>query len=135
MGLGYKINTLKHGINTYVNHIFDQEGVVFSGGESQRLAIARALYKNAPVVILDEPTAALDPRIEHEIYTKFDDIAMNKTTIYITHRLASTQFCDKVAVLKDGSLKAYAPHRELINNCPYYSELYNLQAEYFKTKD
>ena len=135
VGLSSKINTLRYGINTYINHIFDQEGVVFSGGESQRLAIARALYKNAPVVILDEPTAALDPRIEHEIYTKFDDISMNKTTLYITHRLVSTQFCDKVIVLKDGQLEAFGSHSDLLKNCSYYSELYNLQAEYFKTKD
>lgn len=135
VGLSNKINTLRYGIDTYINHIFDQEGVVFSGGESQRLAIARALYKNAPIVILDEPTAALDPRIEHEIYTKFDDISKNKTTLYITHRLASTQFCDKVIVLKGGRLEAFGSHYDLLKNCSYYSELYNLQAEYFKTKD
>ena len=135
VGLSNKINTLRSGIDTYINHIFDQEGVVFSGGESQRLAIARALYKNAPVVILDEPTAALDPRIEHEIYTKFDNISMNKTTLYITHRLASTQFCDKVIVLKEGRLEAFGSHYDLLKNCSYYYELYNLQAEYFKTKD
>ena len=135
VGLNNKVDTLKYGINTFINHIFDSEGVVFSGGESQRLAIARALYKNAPVVILDEPTAALDPRIEHDIYTKFDDISKNKTTIYITHRLASTQFCDKVIVLKNGCLEAVGSHRNLIKKCTYYSELYNMQAEYFMIED
>lgn len=135
VGLNIKIDTLKKGIYTYIDQIFDADGVHFSGGESQRLAIARALYKNAPVVILDEPTAALDPRIEHEIYTKFDEISKNKTTFYITHRLASTQFCDKVVVLKDGNLEAIGTHCELLRNSRYYCELYDMQAKFYRKKN
>lgn len=132
VGLYKKISGLKEGINTYIGQIFEEEGVHFSGGQSQRLAIARALYKNTQVVILDEPTAALDPRVEHEIYTKFDEISKGKTTLYITHRLASTQFCDKVIVLKEGSIEALGTHSELIKNNKYYSELYEMQAEFYR---
>ncbi len=132
VGLYKKISSLKDGINTYIGQIFEEEGVHFSGGQSQRLAIARALYKNTQVVILDEPTAALDPRVEHEIYTKFDEISKGKTTLYITHRLASTQFCDKVIVLKEGAIEALGTHSELIKNNKYYSELYEMQAEFYR---
>lgn len=135
VGLDSKVRTLKNGIFTYISPIFEEDGVHFSGGESQRLAIARALYKNAPVVILDEPTAALDPRIEYEIYTKFDEISRNKTTLYITHRLASTQFCDKVIVLKNGSLEAIGSHYELLKDSKYYYELYDMQAKFYKNKE
>ena len=132
VGLYKKISSLKDGINTYIGQIFEEEGVHFSGGQSQRLAIARALYKNTQVVILDEPTAALDPRVEHEIYTKFDEISKGKTTLYITHRLASTQFCDKVIVLKEGAIEALGTHSEFIKNNKYYSELYEMQAEFYR---
>lgn len=84
-----KIDSLKNGINTYIDKIYENDGVLLSGGESQRVAIAQAFYKDAPVIILDEPTASLDARVEAEIYTKFDEITADKTAIYITHRLAS----------------------------------------------
>lgn len=130
-GLEQKIASLNKGVHTYIDKLYDNEGVVLSGGESQRLAIARALYKNAPIYVLDEPTAALDPRIEHEIYTKFRDITEGKTAFYITHRLASTHFCDRIIVLKDGGVVEFGCHRELMDKNGYYAELYNMQAQYY----
>lgn len=130
-GLEQKIASLSKGVDTYIDKLYDNDGVVFSGGESQRLAIARALYKNAPIYVLDEPTAALDPRIENDIYTKFRDITAGKTTFYITHRLASTHFCDRIIVLKDGGVAEFGSHRELMGKNGYYAELYNMQAQYY----
>lgn len=130
-GLDAKLSTLKKGVGTYIDKLYDNEGVVLSGGESQRLAIARALYKNAPVYILDEPTAALDPRIENEIYTKFREITEGKTTFYITHRLASTHFCDRIIVMKNGGVEEVGNHYELMDRNGYYAELYQMQAQYY----
>ena len=122
---------MNKGIDTYLDKLYDNEGVLLSGGESQRLAIARALYKNAPIFVLDEPTAALDPRMEHEIYTQFKTMTEGKTTFYITHRLASVQFCDRVIVLREGHVVEKGSHYELIKANGYYAELYNMQAQYF----
>lgn len=134
-GLETKIASLNKGVDTYIDKLYDNEGIVLSGGEAQRLAIARALYKNAPIYVLDEPTAALDPRIENEIYTKFRDITEGKTTFYITHRLASTHFCDRIIVLEKGSVKETGNHRELMEQRGYYAELYNMQAQYYLETD
>lgn len=134
IGLGEKINSLSKGINTYIEQIYDKEGVLLSGGESQRVAIARALYKDSPIFILDEPTAALDPRVEYEIYSKFEEFTQNKTTLYITHRLASTRFCNKIVVLKEGKITELGSHRELLKMNGYYSELFNMQAQYYIEK-
>ena len=91
----------------------------------------RALYQDAPIYVLDEPTAALDPRIENEIYTKFKDITDGKTAFYITHRLASTHFCDRIIVLQNGSVEETGSHRELMEKNGYYAELYTMQAQYY----
>ncbi len=131
VGLRQKIDSLKKGINTYIDKIYENDGVLLSGGESQRVAIAQALYKDAPVIILDEPTASLDPRVENEIYTKFDKITTGKTAIYITHRLGSIRFCNRAIVLKDGQLLDSGSHDELMRKCPYYAELYNIQAQFY----
>lgn len=131
VGLRAKIDSLKNGINTYIDKIYENDGVLLSGGESQRVAIAQAFYKDAPVIILDEPTASLDARVEAEIYTKFDEITADKTAIYITHRLASIRFCDRAVVLKDGQLLDIGSHAELMHKCPYYAELYNMQAQFY----
>ena len=130
-GLDRKISSLSKGVDTYIDKLYDNDGVVLSGGESQRIAIARALYRNAPIYVLDEPTAALDPRIENEIYTKFRDITAGKTTFYITHRLASTHFCDRIIVMKDGGVEEFGSRHELMGRNGYYAELYNMQAQYY----
>ena len=103
-----------------------------SGGEAQKIAIARALYKDAPFIILDEPTAALDPIAEAEIYSKFDEIAGNKTAIYISHRLSSCKFCDEIAVFHEGAVIQQGSHAELLadRGGKYYA-LWNAQAQYY----
>lgn len=130
-GLESKIASLNKGTDTYIDKLYDNDGIILSGGEAQRLAIARALYKDAPIYVLDEPTAALDPRIENEIYTKFKDITDGKTAFYITHRLASTHFCDRIIVLQNGSVEETGSHRELMEKNGYYAELYTMQAQYY----
>jgi ATP-binding cassette subfamily B protein len=131
-GFGERFDQLTKGLDTYCYRVFDQEGVNFSGGEAQKIAIARALYKNAPFIILDEPTAALDPIAEAEIYSKFNDIAGDKTAIYISHRLSSCKFCDEIAVFHEGAVIQHGSHEELLRdeNGKYY-ELWNAQAQYY----
>lgn len=117
--------------NTYLYKDLDETGVEISGGEAQKLALARALYKDAPVVILDEPTAALDPIAENEIYSRFNSFVQNKTAIYISHRLSSCAFCDKIAVFDTARLVEHGTHRELLGAGGKYSELWNAQARYY----
>lgn len=117
--------------NTYLYKDIDENGVEISGGEAQKLALARALYKNAPVVILDEPTAALDPIAEHEIYSRFNSFVDNKTAIYISHRLSSCVFCNRIAVFDKSHLVETGTHQELLNANGKYSELWNAQAKYY----
>lgn len=107
------------------------EGIDISGGEAQRLAIARALYKDAPFVILDEPTAALDPIAEAEIYENFNEMILGKTAIYISHRMSSCKFCDRIVVLEKGMISEVGNHRELIENQGIYAKLYETQAQYY----
>lgn len=130
-GLEGKVQKLRKGLDSIVFKNFDDEGFEPSGGEGQKIALARALFKNAPIVILDEPTAALDPRAEYEIYKSFDKLVENKTAIYISHRLSSARFCDTILVFKDGELFELGNHEELINKAGLYKELYNMQAEFY----
>lgn len=109
----------------------DKAGVEISGGEAQKLALARALYKDSPVVILDEPTASLDPIAENEIYSRFNSFTQNKTAIYISHRLSSCVFCNRIAVFDKAELVETGTHNELLNNSGKYSELWNAQAQYY----
>lgn len=132
VGLAEKLSTLSNGADTVVYKHFDKDGIEPSGGEQQKLAIARALYKNAPVVILDEPTAALDPMAEYDIYRQFDTLVHEKTAIYISHRLSSCQFCDKIAVFSEKELKEYGTHAELVNKPDgIYAEMFAAQAQYY----
>ncbi len=117
--------------NTYLYKDLDKSGVEISGGEAQKLALARALYKDAPVVILDEPTAALDPIAENEIYTRFNSFVQSKTAIYISHRLSSCVFCDKIAVFDKSRLVEIGTHRNLLSAGGKYAELWNAQAKYY----
>ena len=117
--------------NTYLYKDIDKNGVEISGGEAQKLALARALYKDSPIVILDEPTAALDPIAENEIYSRFNSFVGNKTAVYISHRLSSCIFCNRIAVFDKGKLQEIGTHQELLNLNGKYSELWNAQAKYY----
>ncbi len=132
VGLLDKVNSLPKGRDTMMFRQFDRDGVQLSGGEQQKLAIARALYKDAPVVILDEPTAALDPVAEYEIYCKFNDLVQDKSAIYISHRLSSCKFCDRIAVFSEGTIKELGTHDELVHKeNGIYAEMFSAQAQYY----
>lgn len=130
---GFRDQLLKlpKGIQTEVLKVVDEEGLDFSGGERQKLALARALYKDAPIVVLDEPTAALDALAEYELYQNFDNMIGNKSAVYISHRLSSTRFCDHVAMFKDGKLVEYGTHEELLKKGGEYAKMFTLQAQYY----
>ncbi len=130
-GLGEKLDSLPQGIHTLVYRDFNEEGFEPSGGEGQKIALARALFKGAPIIVLDEPTAALDPRAEHEIYQHFDKLVSEKTAVYISHRLSSTRFCDQIAVFHHGEIVEYGSHDELIKANGQYAELFQMQAKYY----
>lgn len=124
---------LLNGVNIK-EYDYDENGIEPSGGESQKIAIARALYKNAPIVILDEPTAALDPIAEYEIYNHFDQLVGGKMAVYISHRLSSCKFCDKIAVFADETVAEYGTHDELLKiQDGIYAEMFLAQAQYYRS--
>lgn len=127
------VGKLSKGADTTLFKMFEEDGVEPSGGEQQKLAIARALYKNAPVIILDEPTAALDPIAEYEIYRQFHTLVGDKTAFYISHRLSSCRFCDRIAVFSDGKIAEYGSHDELAA-VPggIYAKMFEAQAQYYR---
>ncbi|MCL1986628.1 MAG: ABC transporter ATP-binding protein/permease [Firmicutes bacterium] len=131
-GFGERLEKMPHGLDTYLYKWFEEDGVEISGGEAQKVMLARALYKDSPLVILDEPTAALDPIAEHELYTRFDQLIGRKTSVYISHRLSSCRFCDDIAVFHDGRLIQQGTHEELlaVENGKYH-ELWTAQAQYY----
>lgn len=120
------------GPETYISQIFSEDGIELSGGENQKLAMARALCKDAPVVILDEPTAALSPQSEYEIYQKFRKLTHDRSVIFISHRLSSCRICDRVLLLQEGSVKAVGTHDELMESSPEYREMFNAQAMLYR---
>ena len=131
-GFGDRLATMEKGLDTMLYKDLSDDGVDVSGGEAQKIAIARALYKDAPFIILDEPTAALDPIAEAEIYGKFDEIAGDKTAIYISHRLSSCKFCDEIAVFHEGAVIQQGTHASLVSNPNgKYYELWNAQSQYY----
>lgn len=133
-GFDGRFESMPNDLETFLYKDFDTDGVEISGGEAQKLALARALYKGAPFIILDEPTAALDPISEYEVYSKFNEIAGAKTAIYISHRLASCRFCDKIAVFHEGEIIQKGTHEELLADSDgKYYELWNAQAQYYAT--
>lgn len=135
-GFDERLSSMPNDLETYLYKDFDTNGVEISGGEAQKLALARALYKDAPFIILDEPTAALDPLSEYEVYSKFNEIAGGKTAIYISHRLASCRFCDKIAVFHAGEIVQKGTHEELLaDNKGKYYELWNAQSQYYTTQN
>ena len=127
-----RVKAMPKGLKTPVYKDFEEDGVEISGGEAQKLAIARALYKDAAFVILDEPTASLDPIAEHEIYSRFNDMVKDKTAVYISHRLSSCRFCDRILVFDNGQLIQDGSHETLLENPDgKYSELWTAQAQYY----
>lgn len=131
-GLSERLAGMPKGIDTPLYKDFEEDGVEISGGEAQKIALARALYKDAPFIVLDEPTAALDPIAEFEIYSKFNEIVRNKTVVYISHRLSSCRFCDDIAVFHEGELIQRGNHNRLIADVyGKYHELWNAQAQYY----
>ena len=132
LDVNFDFNKFEKGIDTYLYKDIE-EGVEASGGEAQKIAIARALYKNSDYVFLDEPTSALDPLSEAEIYTLFDKLAKNRKAIYISHRMSSTKFCDNIIVLDKGKIVEEGTHKELMNiKNGIYKELFEAQAQYYK---
>ena len=131
-GLGDRLKTMENGIETCLYKDFDENGVEISGGEAQKLCLARAIYKGSPFIVLDEPTAALDPISEYDIYTKFNGIVGTRTAIYISHRLSSCRFCDEITVMDNGRIAERGSHDELLSNGGVYKELWTAQAEYYK---
>ena len=131
-GFGSRLKTLPKGLETQLYKDYSGDGVEVSGGEAQKIAIARALYKNAPFIILDEPTAALDPMAEAEIYAKFNEISGDKTAIYISHRLSSCKFCDEILVFHQGAIVQQGTHEALLSRKDgKYAQLWNAQAQYY----
>ena len=131
-GFGARLAAMPAGLYTMLYRDFAGDGVDVSGGEAQKIAIARALYKDAPFIILDEPTAALDPIAEAEIYAKFNDIAGDKTAVFISHRLSSCQFCDEIAVFDRGKIVQKGSHAQLLaDEAGKYHALWTAQAQYY----
>ena len=130
VGLKEKIDKLDDGINSLYSKSFDEKGIELSGGECQKVAIGRALHSKSSLIILDEPTSALDPLAEAEIYSSFNNLVQNKTAIYISHRMSSSVFCDKVLILNNGKVEDFAPHKELIKKKDsLYYKLFTSQAK------
>ena len=127
-GLGKKLDALPQGIDSRLNKQVNADGVELSGGETQKLMMARALYKNASILVLDEPTAAHDPIAENEIYLQYRDMTKGKTSLFISHRLASTRFCDRILFLSDGRIAEEGTHDELIARGGDYAKLFEIQS-------
>lgn len=132
-GLTEKIQSLPKGIETHLGRRVFKDGVEFSGGQTQRLMLARALYKNAPILVLDEPTAALDPIAENDIYQKYNDMTHGRTSFFISHRLASTRFCDRIIFVDSGKIAEEGTHNELLKNGGGYAYLFEVQSKYYRS--
>lgn len=130
-GLTDKISSLPKGLDTHLNRGVYDDAVMLSGGETQRLMLARALYRNAPIIILDEPTAALDPLAEADMYQKYNSMTENKSSVYISHRLASTRFCDRIILIDNAKIAEMGTHAELMNKGGKYAEIYAVQSKYY----
>lgn len=132
-GLTEKIQSLPKGIETHLGRRVFKDGVEFSGGQTQRLMLARALYKNAPILVLDEPTAALDPIAENDIYQKYNEMTHGRTSFFISHRLASTRFCDRIIFVDSGKIAEEGTHDELLKNGGGYAYMFEVQSKYYRS--
>ena len=131
-GIREKIESLDKKENTFMVKDVYKDAADFSGGEKQKLLLAKAVYKNAPVLILDEPTAALDPIAENELYLKYNELTQNKISFFISHRLSSTLFCDRILFISDGRITESGTHEELMELKAGYYRMYQLQSYYYK---
>ncbi|MDR2651724.1 MAG: ABC transporter ATP-binding protein/permease, partial [Prevotellaceae bacterium] len=130
-GLKSKIDSLEKGVHTMLNKQINSDAVELSGGEEQKILLARALYKNFHILILDEPTAALDPIAESSLYKEYESICTNKTAIFISHRLASAKFCDKILFMEGGQIVETGSHEELMRLGGRYAEMFETQSKYY----
>ena len=131
-GLEKTVQELPEGLETHVGREVYLDGVLFSGGQTQRLMLARALYKDGPILLLDEPTAALDPIAENDIYMKYHEMTAGKTSVFISHRLSSTRFCDRILFLADGRIAEEGTHDTLIALNGEYAKLFEIQSRYYQ---
>ena len=134
-GILDKINSLPHNINSYIGTRFEEEGIDFSGGETQKIAIARSIYKNSQISVMDEPTANLSPISEYNIFKNFNDSTLDKTVLYISHRLTSTIFSKRILVFKEGQIIEDGTHRELLTHNGLYRKMFNMQSAYYTEGD
>lgn len=130
-GLGDKLDKLEKGVDTELLKVLYDDGVDLSGGEKQKLALARALYKKSKIIVLDEPTAALDALAEFRLYQSFNELVGDRTAVYISHRLSSTRFCDRVAMFKDGEMVEIGTHDSLMEADGAYADMFRVQAQYY----
>ena len=131
-GLADKLEKLPKGIHTFLHKDFEEDGFEPSGGEGQKIALARAVYMDRPVIVLDEPAAALDPKAEYQMYQNFDHMVEGKLALYISHRMSSARFCDKILLFSEGVVAEEGTHQELMGLGGRYYEMYQMQAEYYQ---
>ena len=131
-GLSEKIGSLPDEIHTLLGKNINDDAVELSGGQLQRLLLARAIYKDVPILILDEPTAALDPIAENDMYLKYNEFSRDKTSIYISHRLSSTRFCDRIVLIDNNVIAETGTHEELMKKDGKYAEMFRVQSKYYE---
>ena len=129
------IKALPNGYETYLSKDIDSKGIFLSGGQMQKISIARALYRDTPIIILDEPTSMLDPLAEQNLFIRLNEYTIGKTVIFITHRLTGTQFCEKILLIDHGRIMDHGSHQELMSHKGLYTEMYNRQKHYYERKE